>query len=57
MLNEAECADCAGTGEICSACCAPCDWCDCEQGDLAPHVFTCKSCRDDDAELELVAAA
>ena len=31
-----DCAECNGSGELCSECCAPHHWCECEQGDVAP---------------------
>ena len=49
MAEDAECTDCAGSGEICSSCCAPTDWCGCEHGEMLPMVFTCRTCHDPEA--------
>lgn len=57
MRELSECSDCAGSGEICTGCWAPTDWCDCEQGEVAPRVIACMSCCDEAADLPLVAAA
>jgi hypothetical protein len=57
MLHHTECADCAGSGEICTGCWAPTDWCDCEQGDMTPMVIACRACCEDGVEPSLQAAA
>lgn len=57
MLNKTECADCADSGEICTGCWAPTDWCDCEQGEVAAPVIACKTCCDEKFDVPLVEAA
>ena len=39
-----DCAECNGSGELCSECCAPHHWCECVQGDVAPLAVGCKTC-------------
>lgn len=36
MLIETDCDHCAGSGNLCSGCCAPAQWCDCPQDEVAP---------------------
>ena len=39
-----DCAECNGSGELCSECCAPHHWYECLQGDVAPLAVGCKTC-------------
>ena len=57
MMDHTDCLDCAGSGEICTGCWAPADWCGCEQGDAAPRTIACKRCCEEQTDLPLVAAA
>ena len=57
MMDHTDCLDCAGSGEICTGCWAPTDWCGCEQGDAAPRTIACKRCCEEQTDVPLVAAA
>lgn len=56
-MDHTECADCAGSGEICTGCWAPTDWCDCEHSETPSRTVTCRTCSEEHPELPLVAAA